>query len=131
MEDYKTGNKSLSSSELLNGVQIQLPAYSYALCKGISNSLIDNYGYSQVGLAAPEKGEALVFEPKNCDYSPDDIDTAMRYSDLVIRRSIRRIADGESRCSRGSCRPHTLRVLSICRFLRKCSFKAGESQRRE
>ncbi len=96
VEDYKTGNKSLSSSELLNGVQIQLPAYSYALCKGISNSLIDNYGYSQVGLAAPEKGEALVFEPKNCDYSPDDIDTAMRYSDLVIRRSIRRIADGEA-----------------------------------
>ena len=47
--DYKSGDKAVDSAELLNGTQIQLPAYSGAILdkhsKEGSGAVVDDYGY--------------------------------------------------------------------------------------
>ena len=98
--DYKSGDKAVDSSKLLNGIQIQLPAYSGAIldmnAKGGKQAVVDDYGYVLVGLKANSDGEPLVCLPQLSGYSEDAINVAIRFSKHVIKESVDQITDGKA-----------------------------------
>ena len=65
--DYKTGRKTISMAELVEGIQIQLPVYSYVLMKGLDKSggehHLSNYGYLPVNMGTG-KNKELKFTPR-------------------------------------------------------------------
>ncbi len=96
IQDYKSGDKGVKTAQLLKGIQIQLPLYARALDLGIKDSVIDEYGYSLIGIKAPEGGDDLKCEPKNSKYSPAQIDTAMMFAEHVVRNSVDDIIEGKA-----------------------------------
>ena len=98
--DYKSGDKAVDSSKLLNGTQIQLPAYSGAILDKQSGdgkeTVIDDYGYVLVGLKAKDNGEPLVCLPKLSGYDNEAINVAISYSKHIIKESIDQIAGGKA-----------------------------------
>ncbi len=98
--DYKSGDKEVDSSELLNGIQIQLPAYSGAIYDKYAsegkNAVIDNYGYVLVGLTAKLDEEPLSCVPQMSCYNEDAMKIATDYSKHIIKESIDQIAEGKA-----------------------------------
>ena len=99
--DYKSGDKKIRNAELFNGIQIQLPLYTRALCAGYG---IDpagcDYGYFNVGLKAGAGKKPLAFEPKTAkegsDYSDEDIKLALDYSNHIVKTSVNDIKAGKA-----------------------------------
>ena len=99
--DYKSGDKKIRNAELFNGIQIQLPLYTRALCAGYG---IDpagcDYGYFNVGLKAGAGKKPLTFEPKTAkegsDYSEEDIKLALDYSNHIVKTSVNDIKAGKA-----------------------------------
>ncbi len=98
--DYKSFDKDVDSASLLNGTQIQLPAYSGAILeksiKEGKDAVIDDYGYVQVGLRANDKGEPLTCVPVLSGYNDEAIRIAIDYSKHVIKESVDQIAEGKA-----------------------------------
>ncbi|MBR3462531.1 MAG: PD-(D/E)XK nuclease family protein [Clostridiales bacterium] len=98
--DYKSGDKNVDTSELLNGIQIQLPVYSGAvLDKNTSEgktAVIDDYGYVLVGLKANADNSPLVCEPKLAGYNEEAMKIAVDYSKYIIRESVDQISGGKA-----------------------------------
>ena len=109
--DYKTGKKTISMTELAEGTQIQLPAYSYVLMQGLNkegvNGRLSNYGYLPVNLSTA-KGKPLEFKPRmlfdeavttgkkgerNAVLS-DNIDVLAGYAMETVRHSCNGISEG-------------------------------------
>ena len=116
--DYKSGDKAVDSSALLNGTQIQLPAYSGAILDMNSregnDAVVDDYGYVLVGLKAGEDGEPLVCLPKLAGYNNEAINIAVRYSKHIIKESVDQIAEGKADAVTAA--PH----IKLCAY---CSYK--------
>lgn len=99
--DYKSGDKKIKTDELFNGIQIQLPLYTRALCAGYG---IDpagcDYGYFNVGLRTGSGKKPLAFEPKTAkagsDYSEEDIKLALDYSNHIVKTSVNDIKAGKA-----------------------------------
>ena len=99
--DYKSGDKKIKTAELFNGIQIQLPLYTRALCAGYG---IDpagcDYGYFNVGLKAASGKKPLAFEPKTAkagsDYKDEDIKLALEYSNYIVKNSVNEIKAGKA-----------------------------------
>lgn len=94
IEDYKTFDKGFKADMLLAGVQIQLPAYANAIMNGRENYHPGRLGYTLITMK-PGKGK-LKFSPKDTNLSNEDMDTAVRYADHIIRKAIRDIASGRA-----------------------------------
>ena len=102
--DYKSGNKKVDSKLLLNGTQIQLPAYSGAIFKkhseefpdGTENVVVDNYGYVLLGLSVELSKESPKCLPQLSKYNNEAMKIAMDYSKHIIEESVDQIADGKS-----------------------------------
>lgn len=98
--DYKSGDKAVDSSKLLNGTQIQLPAYSGAILDKNAGegkeAVVDDYGYVLVGLKAKDDGEPLVCLPELSGYDNEAINVAIRYSKHMIKESIDQISGGKA-----------------------------------
>ena len=113
--DYKSGDKSVKTNELLIGTQIQLPAYSGAILdKYGENASVDDYGYVLLGLKPDKNGNRPDCTPKLSDYDPDSIDIAVRYAKHVIKESVDQIAEGKADAIVGSSH------ISPCDY---CKFK--------
>ena len=99
--DYKSGDKSIKLAELFNGIQIQLPLYTKALCAGygIDPSGCD-YGYFNVGLKPGSGKKPLEFEPKTArtksGYSDDDLKLSLDYAEYIVRSSVKDIQEGKA-----------------------------------
>lgn len=99
--DYKSGDKRIKFDELFNGIQIQLPLYTRALCSeyGVDASGCD-YGYFNVGLNTGTGKSPLKFEPKTAkagsSYSDEDIKLALDYADHIVKASVRDIKSGKA-----------------------------------
>lgn len=99
--DYKSGDKKIKTAELFNGIQIQLPLYTRALCAGYG---IDpagcDYGYFNVGLRTGSGKKPLTFEPKTAkagsEYSDEDIKLALDYSNHIVKTSVNDIKAGKA-----------------------------------
>ena len=99
--DYKSGDKKIKTAELFNGIQIQLPLYTRALCAGYG---IDpdgcDYGYFNVGLRTGSGKKPLTFEPKTAkagsSYSGEDIKLALDYSNYIVKNSVNDIKAGKA-----------------------------------
>ena len=98
--DYKSGDKKVDSEELLNGTQIQLPAYSGAILDKHSkeeiDASIDNYGYVLLGLGAKLDEAPLTCEPLMSGYDADAMNIAIDYSKHIIKESIDQITEGKA-----------------------------------
>lgn len=109
--DYKTGKKTISMTELAEGTQIQLPAYSYVLMQGLNkegiSSRLSNYGYLPLNLGTA-KDKKLEFKPRmlfeegvtsgkkgeNYKVLSDNIDVLTGYAMETVKRSCNDIAGG-------------------------------------
>ena len=109
--DYKTGKKTISMTELAEGTQIQLPAYSYVLMQGLNKegirSRLSNYGYLPLNLGTA-KDKKLEFKPRmlfeegvtsgkkgeNYKVLSDNIDVLTGYAMETVKRSCNDIAGG-------------------------------------
>lgn len=131
--DYKSGDKAVDSSELLNGTQIQLPAYSGAIldmnAKAGKDAVIDDYGYVLVGLKANDDGEPLVCLPQLAGYNDEAVKIAIKYSKHIIKESIDQIADGKADAI--TAEPH-IKLCNYCSYRGYCgndpSFSKGRAQ---
>ena len=116
--DYKSGDKAVDSSELLNGTQIQLPAYSGAILdkhrKECGEAVIDDYGYVLLGLKASDDGTPIECLPKLAGYDDDAMKIAIDYSKHIIKESIDQIADGKADAITAEPK------LKLCNY---CSFR--------
>lgn len=116
--DYKSFDKNVDSASLLNGTQIQLPAYSGAILdrysKDGTGTVIDDYGYVQVGLKANDKGEPLTCVPVLSGYDSDAINIAISYSKHIIKESVDQITEGKADSVTASPK------LKLCNY---CSYK--------
>ena len=116
--DYKSFEKSVDSLSLLNGTQIQLPAYSGAIldkyAKDGIEAVIDDYGYVQVGLRANDKGEPLVCVPVLSGYNDEAMKIAVEYSKHIIRESVDQITGGKADAVAATPK------LSLCNY---CNYK--------
>lgn len=99
--DYKSGDKRIKYDDLFNGIQIQLPLYTRALCSeyGIDAAGCD-YGYFNVGLNTDTGKAPLKFEPKTAkgssSYSDEDIKLALDYANHIVKVSVREIKSGKT-----------------------------------
>ena len=131
--DYKSGDKAVDSSELLNGTQIQLPAYSGAIldmnAKAGKDAVIDDYGYVLVGLKANDDGEPLVCLPQLAGYNDEAVKIAIKYSKHIIKESIDQIAEGKADAI--TAEPH-IKLCNYCSYRGYCgndpSFSKGRAQ---
>ena len=131
--DYKSGDKAVDSRELLNGTQIQLPAYSGAILdmnkKKGNDAVVDDYGYVLVGLKANDDGEPLVCLPQMAGYNSEAVNIAIRFSKHIIKESIDQIADGKADAVTAA--PH-IKLCSYCSYKGYCgndpSFSKGRAQ---
>ena len=116
--DYKSFDKNVDSASLLNGTQIQLPAYSGAIldkyAKEGEDAVIDDYGYVQVGLKPNDKGEPLVCVPVLSGYNDEAIKIAVNYSKYIIKESVDQITEGKSDAVTATPK------LSLCNY---CSYR--------
>ena len=116
--DYKSFEKSVDSLSLLNGTQIQLPAYSGAIldkyAKDGIEAVIDDYGYVQVGLRANDKGEPLICVPVLSGYNDEAMKIAVEYSKHIIRESVDQITGGKADAVAATPK------LSLCNY---CNYK--------
>ena len=127
--DYKSGDKAVDSSELLNGTQIQLPAYSGAMLNRYpDNAVIDDYGYVLVGLKAGDKDEPLSCLPKLAGYSSDAMNIAISYSKHIIKESVDQICSGKADAV--TAEPG-LKNCSYCIFKGCCGNDPSSSKGRE
>lgn len=98
--DYKSGDKKISTTELLNGTQIQLPVYSGAVLDKSSQdgqeAVLDDYGYILIGLDPVDKGKQLQCAPDLSGYSPESVKIAVDYSRHIVKESIDQIASGKA-----------------------------------
>ena len=99
--DYKSGDKSIKLAELFNGIQIQLPLYSRALCAGYGiDPAGSDYGYFNVGLKTGSGKKPLEFEPKTArtksGYSDEDIKLSLDYADYIVKSSVEDIQSGRA-----------------------------------
>lgn len=98
--DYKSGKKEVKSAELLNGVQIQLPAYSGAIAdkysSGENTAVIDDYGYILLGLKAEKGDEEFRCIPKLSGYNEQAMKIAIDYSKHIIKESVDQIVGGKA-----------------------------------
>lgn len=131
--DYKSGDKAVDSMELLNGTQIQLPAYSGAILdmndKSGDDAVVDDYGYVLVGLKANDEGEPLVCLPQLSGYNDEAMKVAIRYSRHIIKETVDQIADGKADAI--TVTPH-IKLCSYCSYKGYCgndpSFSKGRPQ---
>lgn len=131
--DYKSGDKAVDSTALLNGTQIQLPAYSGAILdmnqKNGSEAVIDDYGYVLVGLKANDNGEPLVCLPQLAGYNSEAIKIAIRYSKHIIKESVDQIAGGKADAVTATTH---IKLCSYCSYRGFCgndpSFSKGRAQ---
>ena len=99
--DYKSGEKSIRFRELFNGIQIQLPLYTRALCSeyGIGAAGCD-YGYFKVGLNTGTGKSPLTFAPETAkvrsEYTDEDIKLSLDYANHIVKESVRDIKDGKA-----------------------------------
>ncbi|MCR4702256.1 MAG: PD-(D/E)XK nuclease family protein [Saccharofermentans sp.] len=127
--DYKSGDKAVDSSELLNGTQIQLPAYSGAMLNKYSgDAVIDDYGYVLVGLKAGDKDEPLSCLPKLSGYNNEAMKIAIDYSKHIIKESVDQISSGKADAV--TAEPH-LKLCSYCIFKGYCGNDPSSSKGRE
>ena len=117
IQDYKTGDKKVNIKDLLAGIQIQLPLYSYALKLGIKGSEVDDYGYSLLGIKTPPDGEELKCRPNNAGYSPAQIKTAMAYADKMVKDGVADIIEGKAQAVTAVPKNRT---CSYCPFAGTC-----------
>ncbi|MCR5328534.1 MAG: PD-(D/E)XK nuclease family protein [Saccharofermentans sp.] len=118
--DYKSGDKAVDSSELLNGTQIQLPAYSGAILDKHSkegDAVIDDYGYVLVGLKASDDGTPIECLPKLAGYDDEAMRIAIDYSKHIIKESIDQIADGKADAVTAEPK---LKLCSYCSYKGYC-----------
>ncbi len=119
--DYKSGDKAVESEKLLNGTQIQLPAYSGAILdkhtKDGSKAVVDDYGYVLVGLSAKLDEDPVVCSPKLSGYDNEAMSIAVDYSKRIIKESIEQIADGKSDAVVAEPK---LKSCSYCRYKGYC-----------
>ena len=99
--DYKSGDKKIKTAELFNGIQIQLPLYTRALCAGYGVDPAGcDYGYFNVGLRTGSGKKPLAFEPKTAkagsSYSDEDIKLALDYSNYIVKNSVNEIKAGKA-----------------------------------
>ena len=131
--DYKSGDKAVDSHELLNGTQIQLPAYSGAILdmnkRSDTDAVVDDYGYVLVGLKANDDGAPLVCLPQLAGYNEEAVKIAIGYSKHIIKESIDQIADGKADAV--TSEPH-IKLCSYCSYKGYCgndpSFSKGRVQ---
>ncbi len=130
--DYKSGDKAVDSIALLNGTQIQLPAYSGAILdmnrKNGSEAVIDDYGYVLVGLKANDDGEPLVCLPQLAGYNSEAINVAISYSKHIIRESVDQIAGGKADAITAT--PH-IKLCSYCSYKGFCGNDPSSSKGRK
>ena len=130
--DYKSGDKAVDSSELLNGTQIQLPAYSSAILdkhsKDGGEAVIDDYGYVLVGLKANSDGTPIECLPKLAGYSDDAMKIAIDYSKHIVRESIDQIASGKADAITAEPR---LKLCSYCSYKGYCGNDPSDPKSRE
>jgi len=119
--DYKSGDKAVESAKLLNGTQIQLPAYSGAILdkhkREGNNAVVDDYGYVLVGLDAELDKEPVVCLPDLSGYDNEAMMIAIDYSKRIIKESIDQIADGKADAV--VAEPH-LKLCNYCRYRGYC-----------
>lgn len=119
--DYKSGDKAVESAKLLNGTQIQLPAYSGAILdkhmKDGNKAVVDDYGYVLVGLDAQLDREPVVCLPDLSGYDNEAMKIAIDYSKLIIKESIDQIAEGKADAV--TAEPH-LKLCTYCRYKGYC-----------
>ena len=118
--DYKSFEKDVDAQSLINGTQIQLPAYSGAILDKYSKdgeAVIDDYGYVQVGLRASDNGEPLSCEPKLSGYDEDAMRIAIDYSKHVIKESVDQITAGKADAVTAEPR---LRLCNYCSYRGYC-----------
>lgn len=119
--DYKSGDKAVESSKLLNGTQIQLPAYSGAILdkhsKDGNSAVVDNYGYVLVGLTAKLDDDPVMCLPKLSCYDDEAMKIAINYSKHIIKESIDQIAEGKADAI--TAEPH-LKLCNYCRYKGYC-----------
>ena len=119
--DYKSGDKAVESAKLLNGTQIQLPAYSGAILdkhmKDGNKAVVDDYGYVLVGLDAQLDKEPVVCLPDLSGYDNEAMKIAIDYSKLIIKESIDQIAEGKADAV--TAEPH-LKLCNYCRYKGYC-----------
>ena len=118
--DYKSFEKDVDAQSLINGTQIQLPAYSGAILDKYSKdgeAVIDDYGYVQVGLRASDDGEPLSCEPKLSGYDEDAMRIAIDYSKHVIKESVDQITAGKADAVTAEPR---LRLCNYCSYRGYC-----------
>ena len=94
VQDYKTYVKAFDPKQLLNGVQIQLPAYAASVCHSNSELVPVDFGYSKISLDITKSASGTVFKQKNSGLGREDMDTAIRYADHVIKQAIDNISAG-------------------------------------
>ena len=115
--DYKSGDKAVESTELLNGTQIQLPAYSGAILDKHakdSDAVIDDYGYVLVGLDAELDADPLTCVPELSGYDEEAMKIAIDYSKHIIKESVDQIAEGKADAITSEPK------LKLCKY---CSYK--------
>ena len=94
IQDYKTYVKAFDPKLLLNGVQIQLPAYAASVCHSNSDLVPVDMGYSKISLDITTTASGPVFKQKNANLGREEMDIAIRYADHVIKQAIEDISAG-------------------------------------
>lgn len=129
--DYKSGDKAVDAVKLLEGIQIQLPAYSGAILdKNVregNEAVIDDYGYVLVGLKANIDDEPLVCLPQLSGYDDEAVKIAIRYSKHIIKESVDQISQGKADAV--TAVPH-LDLCSYCCYKGYCGNDPSSSKGR-
>lgn len=139
--DYKTGKKSVSMAELVEGTQIQLPVYSYVLMQGLSadgDYNLSNYGYLPVNMGTGKNEELklkpsmLIDEGKTTGKTgelnkmlSDNIGILSSFAIKSVRNSCDAIAQGKADANvsaRGKC--------DYCKYRGLCGNNASRPARR-
>ena len=130
--DYKSGDKAVDSAELLNGTQIQLPAYSGAILdkhsKDGKEAVIDDYGYVLVGLKANDDGTPIECLPKLAGYDNDAMKIAIDYSKHIISESIDQITEGKADAITAEPK---LKLCSYCSYKGYCGNDPSDPKSRK
>ncbi len=130
--DYKSGSKAVDEKELINGTQIQLPAYSGAILDMTSqagkDAVIDDYGYVLVGLKPDPKGNPIICAPQLAGYDDEAIKVAIRFSKHIIKESVDQITSGKADAVTAK---NNLDLCSYCSYRGYCGNDPSGSKGRE
>ena len=123
--DYKTGDKGILFDELIEGIQIQLPAYANAMIRNHPDFKVSDYCYSVLRLTPDDKkGYKLNIKKSGC--SEEELKTALSYSEFIINKSLERILKGEAQALAGS-----KDACKYCTFCGMCGNKGSDPVMRE